>query len=143
MPWWIYAVGAALIWGVHYPLVGRAMQVASPITIYILPNIILFLFLPFIYKIVISDYYSIIKSTWDVKLSVFLIMFTSIIGSVGVYKAIHSSNATLASLIEITYPLFVVIFSWLLFRENHLNLPVLIGGLLVIVGTGIIIYFNS
>jgi len=139
----MYAVGAAMIWGLHYPLVSRALQVTSPITVYVLPNIILLLCIPFFYKTIVNDYYSILKSTWDIKLSIFLMMFTSIIASIGVYKAIHLSNATLASLIEITYPLFVVIFSFFIFHENHLSWPVVIGGILVTVGTGIIIYFNG
>ena len=40
--------------------------------------------------------------------------------------AIKSKNATVASLIEITYPIFVVIFSYLFYKNVHLNLRTII-----------------
>ena len=48
----------------------------------------------------------------------------------------------MASLIEITYPLFVVIFAYLLFRQLHLTSSVIIGGLMIMTGAGLIIYHN-
>lgn len=141
MTWWMYAISAALIWGLHYPLIGKAMTSASAITVYFIPNMLLMLTLPFWYKILIEDYKSVMQSSWDVKASVIAIMFTSILASVAVYKAIHGSNATLASLIEISYPIFVAIFAYFLFGENHLtHWSNVVGGLLILTGTALIIY---
>jgi drug/metabolite transporter (DMT)-like permease len=50
-----------------------------------------------------------------------------------------AKNPTLASLIEISYPLFVVVFAWLFFREMQLNPMTICGGLLVIAGVAVII----
>ena len=83
------------------------------------------------------------SATADIKASVGAIMFTSILGTVAAYKAIHSSNATVASLIEITYPLFVAICAIVLFQENHLSWSIAIGGTLILLGTGVIIYFHG
>jgi len=52
---------------------------------------------------------------------------------------VRGRNATLASLIEISYPAFVAIFAWLLFREWQLNAGVLAGAALVFAGTALII----
>lgn len=141
--WWMYAIFASLIWGIHYNLIAKAMTVASPITIYALPNIILIASLPLWYKVIINDVQSVMASSGEVKAAVGAIMFTSILGTVAAYKAIHTSNATIASLIEITYPVFVAIFAALLFHENHLNWPIAIGGTMIMLGTGVIIYFHG
>lgn len=141
--WWMYAVFAALMWGVHYNLIAKAMTAASPFTIYAIPNVILIASLPLWYKVLVSDFHSIMAAPNDVRASVVAIMFTSIIGTVAAYKAIHTSNATVASLIEITYPIFVAIFAAIMFQENHLNWPIAIGGMLILLGTGVIIYFHG
>jgi drug/metabolite transporter (DMT)-like permease len=52
---------------------------------------------------------------------------------------VRGRNATLASLIEISYPAFVAVFAWLLFREWQLNAGVLLGALLVFAGCTLII----
>ena len=143
MTWWMFALGAALTWGVHYVLLGRALTAVSPITMYYLPSLPLLIVLPFYYKHLVRDYHTLMASTMDVKVCAFIATFTSLIGAIFLYKAIHSSNATYASLIEIAYPFFVVVASWLIFGESHLSVPVIVGGLLVMLGTGIIIYSNG
>jgi drug/metabolite transporter (DMT)-like permease len=142
MTWWMYATLAAMIWGVHYPLVGKALTTISPITVYFIPSIVLFAFLPFYYKTLISDYHSLMAGDVSVKISAFALMFTSIAASLLLYKAIYGSNATVASLIEITYPVFVALFAFIIFNENHLTWNVAAGGMLIMAGTGLIIYNN-
>ena len=56
--------------------------------------------------------------------------------------AVRGRNATLASLIEISYPVFVALFAWLLFREIHVNASVVVGGLLVFAGVCLIVWNN-
>ena len=139
--WWGWALIASVVWGVHYNLIGKALTVASPITLYWLPSILLIAALPFYYKILVEDYYKIIAATADVKVSVVVMIFTSIIASLALYKAVAGSNATIASLIEISYPVFVALFAYLIFGENHLtSWHFVVGGMLILVGTGLVIY---
>jgi len=142
MSWFLYAFTAAILWGVHYNIVGKSLTVMSPITVYFIPNIILIATLPLYYKTLINDYQSLMVADTSVKLSTIGVMFTSIAASILLYKAIHGSNATLASLIEITYPIFVALFAFILFKENHMNWSVVFGGLLIMAGTALIIYNN-
>ena len=74
------------------------------------------------------------------KLSVAAIGLTSLLASALLFMSIESKNATLASLIEITYPVFVALFSFILFKHTHINPSVMLGGILVITGAGIIMY---
>jgi drug/metabolite transporter (DMT)-like permease len=55
-----------------------------------------------------------------------------------IFFAIGAKNATVASLIEISYPLFVAFFAWLLFRESQLNWSVLIGGAMILGGVFVV-----
>lgn len=140
MTWWLWALTAALVWGFHYNIVAKSLTVASPITVYFLPNILLMLALPWWYQTLVKDYHSIMAASVEIKSSIVVVMFTSIIASVAVYKAIHGSNATLASLIEISYPVFVALFAIIVFKENHLDWSTVLGGLLILTGTALIIY---
>ena len=128
-----------MIWGVHYNFVAKSMTAASPLTIYFIPNILLLLSLPFWYKTLISDIQNLISSPNAVRISVVLMMFTSILGTIAVYKAIHLSNATVASLIEIAYPIFVALFAYIIFRESHVSWEVALGGCLIMAGTILVI----
>lgn len=139
----MWALLGALVWGVHYNFLARVMQVASPLTVYFIPTLLLVLGLPFYYKTLISDFQAILISSTEIKVMTLVIAFTSVIASVSVYKAIHGSNATLTSLIEITYPLFVALFAYFALKETHLSTLDMIGGGLILVGTGIIIWNAS
>ena len=57
--------------------------------------------------------------------------------------SIQGKNASVAGLIEIASPLFIVMFSWVLFKENHLNVATSIGGFLIFVGVSVIYLFNK
>lgn len=139
MTWWMYALLAALLWGVYYPLLDRAMTVISPITAYWIPMSIMILGLPFVYKQLLSDLQATWNATLGVKLSVILIPIIGLIATYSVFKSIQMSNATYTSLIEIAYPIFVAIFAYLLFQENHLSWQIVLGGAFILTGTMLVI----
>jgi len=57
--------------------------------------------------------------------------------------SISLRNATLASLIEISYPLFTVLFSIVLYKTNHLSASVVAGGLMIAGGVAVISLANK
>lgn len=63
----------------------------------------------------------------------------SAIGAYLTYAAMGAKNPTLVALIEISYPIFVVFFAWLFFREMQLTPVTLCGGLLVLSGVAVIV----
>lgn len=71
---------------------------------------------------------------------VLVIAVTGIVGTVFLYMSIGGKNVTPASLIEISYPVLVVLFAYLLFREYYLNPGVIVGALLLFAGVGLIIW---
>ena len=55
-----------------------------------------------------------------------------------IFMSIEAKNATVASLIEVTYPLFTAFFAWALFRQTTLNPATIIGALLIFAGVLIV-----
>ena len=142
IPWYIAALGAALVWGVHYPLVGFALQRISLFGVLVLTTVPLLLMIPFFSGQLHTDIQTFRSLPLSGQVMISVPGFTSLAGAAFVYLAISSKNATLASLIEISYPVFVALFSYLFFRHAHLNSSAVLGGLMVIAGAGLIIYNN-
>ena len=143
MPWYGFALTAAVVWGLHYILIDRALTTISPITAYWMPTLIMVLGLPFFSDTLIKDFKAVYVADWTVQLSVAIIAFTSFIASMSLYKAIQLHNPVHASLIEMSYPVFIVIFSYLILKENHFDLPTMIGGGLMMSGAAVIVYHNG
>lgn len=139
LPWYIPAIAAAVVWGLHYPLVEHALRRVS------LPTVVLLTALPMALVALAfparlaADWRTVMELPAGERLLIGIIALTSLAGTVLLYLAVRGRNATLASLIEISYPAFVAVFAWLLFREWHLNSGVLLGALLVFAGTALII----
>jgi drug/metabolite transporter (DMT)-like permease len=143
--WLFYAVAASLCWGMSYAASGPILRKGmSPV---------LFFFgycaLGFVGSLVLLSATGRIGQAFrmeglekgDLGWFVFSIG-GSALGAFLTYAAMSAKNPTLASLIEISYPLFVVLFAWLFFREMELNTMTICGGLLVIVGVMVIILWE-
>lgn len=143
IPWYIAALGAAITWGIYYPLVDMALKRISVYSIILLSMIPVLLVLPIFLKTVSDDIETVrtlpVSEQW-VILSLGLI---GLFGEVMVYLAISEKNATLTSLIEMTYPIFVVLFAYLFYRQMHVTTSVFIGGMMILIGSGLIIYNNQ
>ena len=139
LPWYVAAIGAALIWGFHYPLVDHALRKISLVSVLLLTALPIIIVALLSWRTVAADY-----GVWrDMDLGsrgqILAPALTSLAGSVLLFLSISGKNATLASLIEISYPVFVALFAFALFREVHLNASVLVGGALVFAGVAVII----
>ncbi len=65
------------------------------------------------------------------------------LGALLTYMAIGEKNPTLASIIEISYPLFVVMFTWVFFQEFQLNAMTCLGAFFVVFGVMLILRYSS
>jgi drug/metabolite transporter (DMT)-like permease len=142
IPWYVTALGAALVWGIHYPLIDFAMRRLSVYSVLLLSVIPVVLVMPLFTRQLARDVGVFKELPAAEQWLISAIGLTSTLGAVLLYLSINSKNATLASLIEITYPAFVVVFAWLIFRQMHLNANVIIGGVLILLGSGLVIYHS-
>lgn len=143
LPWYVAAIGAAVAWGIHYPLIDFAMKRISIYGVLLLSVTPIVILMPLFLREIASDIDAFRLLPGKDQWMILAITVTSTAGAVLLYFAVNNKNATLASLIEITYPVFVIFFAYVLFRQVHVNLSVLIGGLLILAGSVIIIYNNQ
>ena len=54
--------------------------------------------------------------------------------------AINEKNATMASLLEISYPLFIILFTLIFLRQIHLNAAGLAGAVLILAGCVLVVF---
>lgn len=145
-PWWIFSIVAAIIWGLHFNLIVKVSNVLpkdiyTPLTLFLITSVSILLILPFIHQQVLTNLVTLWHASNDIRLSVIVLVLTGIIAASLLYIAMQlSPNATVAALLDIIYPVFVAIIAWLLYRENHLDWPLLVGGGLIFTGALLIVW---
>lgn len=143
--WFVYALAAAVIWGVSYAASGRAIERGiSPLVFFTLYATVgtcmgVGALAAMGRLAAIPNEIRSIGPDWG---WLALAVVTSGIGALLIYMAIGEKNATLASLIEISYPVFVAFFAWLFFRETQFNLSTVVGAGMIIGGVTVV-YLGS
>jgi drug/metabolite transporter (DMT)-like permease len=136
----IFAIGAAMIWGLAYAIDQKILSNVSPVTLLFVSSLLAAIItLPF----VISNSENLKNLTGSGKTILLLIIASGVLATLAnflIFSSIKNLNASLASIIEIAYPFFVVLFSFILFRSS-LNIYFFIGGTLIFIGSVIIIKF--
>jgi len=145
-PWWLFSIVAAVIWGLHFNMVVKVSNVLpkdiyTPLTIFLITSVSILVLLPFIHQKVFANMVTLWSAGNNVRLSVVVLFFTAMIAANLLFIAMQlSPNATVAALLDITYPLFIAIIAWLLYQENHLDWTVLLGGGLIFSGAMLIVW---
>jgi drug/metabolite transporter (DMT)-like permease len=136
----LYAVGAAITWGLVYTIDQKILTNISPLTLLFIDSLITaIIMIPFFFL----DKKPIINLVNSGKVNLLLILISLILAVVAnflIYSGIKTIGASMASIFEISYPLFVVLFSFLFFRTS-VNTTFLIGALLIFLGSIIILKF--
>jgi drug/metabolite transporter (DMT)-like permease len=144
MTWWGYALLSAACWGMQYLLLeilfGRLEFAAAYSFLSIANGLLVALILFVIHP---KQDWSQLLQSWPV---IGMITLYLLFGS-GAYLfnafAIRDKNATLASLLEIAYPLFIIVFTALFLRKTHLNLTGFMGALLIVGGSILVVTSRS
>lgn len=135
--WFIFAITAAVFWGINYSLaekIGERISLISLLAMEMALGTIL---------VGIYAYFTTLKTDLNalwadptlMKLTVVEITIV-MLANVAIVLSIQSKNATTAGLIELSYPLFTMLFTWLLFHQHHLNLATIVGS--VLIGLGVV-----
>lgn len=139
--WFFYSLAASLFWGVGYVLSEKLLK--DGMTPAFLMFVGTLVSLP-IYLLIASimgdlrpglEYLAVNKS--KILLMVVAALVT-ISGNFLILMSIAGKNATLASLIEITYPVFTFIFAWLILKDVQLTWGTAIGGLMILSGIAVV-----
>lgn len=140
--WLIYAVAASICWGMSYAACGPILKKGLSPLVFFFGYALLALVGALIALLSSGKLTEALRldgvDRGDLGWFIFSIS-GSALGAYLTYAAMSAKNPTLASLIEISYPIFVVFFVWIFFREIQLNSITLCGGLLVILGVSVIV----
>ena len=140
MTWWGYALLSSACWGMQYLLLEtlfRRVPFAAAYSFLSIANgllvaAVLFCLYPK------QDW----TQLWQGKRILGMMALYLIFGS-GAYLfnayAIRNKDATFASLLEITYPVFIILFTGLFLRKFHLSLVGSIGAAMILAGSAIVV----
>jgi len=140
MAWWTYALISAACWGAQYVLMEslfRRVDFASAFSFLSLANgILVSVILWVLYP---RQNWAKLGESWPV---IWMIILYLVFGT-GAYLfnglAINEKNATMASLLEISYPFFIILFTAIFLRQLHLNVVGLCGAVLILAGSVLIV----
>ena len=143
--WFYLALGAAVLWGLGYAMTEKLLEMKMT------PSFLLFLtgLVTFPAYAAFAFISGDMKAGFELfKSNPKILIFTTtaalcyVIANFFILYSIVGKNATIASMIEITYPIFTVFFVWLLMGKMDLNPYTLLGGALILGGV-FIMYFKG
>jgi uncharacterized membrane protein len=142
--WIIFSLLASVFWGLTYIFNEKVYEKISVLTS--LAVVSLFAFISMIITSYLTGHLNLDlhKIGSDKNLLFFVIAgtLTLIIAELFIGFSITAKSATLAGLIEISYPIFIALFAYLIFKENQLNLSTVVGGVMIFLGVIVIYFFN-
>ncbi len=140
-PGFIYAIGAAVVWGIVYCIDQRVLDATSPLPLLFIDSLITaIVMLPFIFH----ERHSVKAFLSSGKLNLELMFASIVLAAVAnflIFSGIKLVGASSASIIEIMYPFFVVLFSFIFFRTTP-STYFIIGAILVFIGSALIVYHH-
>lgn len=142
--WFFYALTAAVLWGMSYTIYSVLLKSLPPAGMMSLISVG-----------ACAVYVTIAMVRGDLATSIgvvqqqprllLLTLVTILCVSSAMFLlfyAMKESNPTVAALVEISYPLFVALFSWIFLKEGQMNMGTLAGALLIMAGISCVFYFN-
>lgn len=143
--WFLLALGAAIAWGIGYNfdewLMKQGFTPAFLMVLHVIVSLPLYLYYSFMYGNPLKEMENVFADPKTI-MALIAASITVVGGNFLILYSISEKNATLASMIEISYPFFVALFAWLFFKEVQFNWWTMAGGVLVFCGIGIILFKN-
>lgn len=142
--WFFYAIGAAVLWGASYAISEELLQRRG-----IPPSFLIFMeaFIAIpLYMVLVQTFGGFkagIVATFSSYQTVLLVLVMGgcfMLGNFLIMLSVAEKNATLTSFIEISYPLFTILFVWMFFGKFDLNIYSGIGAFLVMSGVGLMFF---
>ncbi len=136
---YLYAISAAVLWGLVYMVDQKVLTKVSPLALLFLnAALITVLSLPLLFFLRTSVMRDVIVSGRENIGFVFLSVCLTILANLAIFSAIKILGAPTATIFEIAYPFFVILFT-VLFFQAELNAFFFLGALLIFVGSFVII----
>ncbi len=134
----IYAIGAAVLWGLVYAIDQKILSKISPASLLFVDSILATLLLLPVVIYNKGSLSSVLNADWPTWRLIIIAMALATSANLLIFSAIKAMDANIASIIEIAYPFFVVFFSYIIFHSTP-NIYFFIGGVLIFIGSAVII----
>lgn len=145
MSWISFSLFSAVLSGIAYAFYGELIKKISIDSVIFYSSILVGTFFFFV-----SYFNGSLSTDWDVirkssKVSSYLaaIFIADIGASFCLFMGMKMKNATAAGLLEISAPLFTLLFAYILFRQSHLSFGLIVGGLLIASGIACVMYLDK
>lgn len=143
--WFFFALGASFFWGLTYVFDERILKQISVPTSLAIASFAVFIVagvIAFVSGSLTKDFIQ-IGSSRNLFVLILIGVSTLLIAELLIGFSISGENSVLAGLIEISYPIFIALFSYLLFHEEVLNLGIIVGGFLIFTGILVVYIFSA
>lgn len=139
--WALFALSAAIFWGLAYTMSGQVVRagISTPFI------------LGFVAVVTLPIYVTALIKTESFRPSLDIILnnkmlllflavqaFSLLMGQYLIYAAISQKSVTYAAILEISYPIFVCLFTWILFKDLQMSWNIAFGGLLIFAGSALV-----
>ena len=131
-----------MLWGLTYALNEKMLERVSVSTTLAIGAAALLLCMTALSMqqgVLLNDLHAIITSKSLFRITI-ISTLTYVAADWMIASAIQSQNATLASIIEISYPLFIVLFTFLLYKKIDVTPMIAAGGALIIIGAALVLH---
>ena len=145
MTWFFYALASAALWGVSYALYEQMMKTLSAASTMLyssLGGIVLFFLLASANGTLARDW-QIVRSGGSEAKILLTVILVNTAANMLMLMSVKEKNATVAGMVEITYPLFTAIFAWLFFKQMQLTMGSMLGFCLIVAGIACIYLFEK
>ena len=131
------ALLASVLWGLNYVLFEKVMHRVNIFSMMFLEYLLCTILLG-ILCLLFGNFKTDLQNIYTIKYTFILNVVVYLAASLLIASSIKQSNAVVAGLVEISYPLFIIIFSFLILKETNIDIKTIIGGLLILIGVVII-----
>lgn len=138
-------MAASMLWGLMYVLneqVLKNLSISFSYLVTFAAGAFVFLIVSLQQGVLTRDI-QVLTSQRQIQWLLALDIAVFLIAEMFIALSITHKNATLAGLVEISYPVFIAIFAYFIFKEDVLNIGVLAGGLLIFSGIFVVYHFNQ
>ena len=144
--WAVLTLCAAVCWGLAYALLGKLLH-SGVSSAFALTTIGIFTLSAYASVMLkngsLQAGIDIIEQNKYLLLIILAVAACLISGQFLVYKAIALKDAPHVAILEICYPVFTCLFTWLLFRNLELSWHIIVGGILIFIGSAMVLFKSS
>lgn len=138
---YLYAIGAAVTWGLVYTIDQRILRGVSPFALLSIDSLITALILLPVLFFDKDSLASLSGTTTKTWLLIIASIILAALANILIFSSIKIIGASYASIFEIAYPFFVVLFSYFAFSAVP-SLYFLLGAVFIFSGSAIIVFFS-